>query len=810
MTSRKRAFSIKPELPKSAAAPIAGFLKNSMVDRTNLFFRFRRYIKMIHRRWLILVVFTVIGVGYASYKAFTSPDVYRASSRIGIAGKVVSSSTPQAQYLEELSSFYERNIEYMNAIQNRVAQKAATLPGSSPPARLLSARASKSGSSFLMLVDSTTAAYSRGFARLWADEFLEFKNSMSDTAVAKNVKFTQEEIKRYEKKLETARADLNQFRTTNNIGSAKELRSSSQNRLDTLLDEQQSIITMRRRLEGTTKEDIARSGGVPDAARPPREKPDEKPVVAPSSDPLEKFDLGSRYTDYKLRLKEKIDERDARLATLKPKHPMMIQLNADVQRLQKSLSNELEIIEEKRTARISSLKDQERSIEPIIAELKDKVRESGNIVYAFDRLEEDVTNIKNTLETLKKQLQTLDLPVDEVKFDVLEAGVGPDKPVAPNRPKNILLGLLLGMAAGIVLIYFLDRLDDRLELAEEIEAALEEPVLGQIPLIDETFGGGENLLITKVGEHRMFMESFRGVRSAIMLGSTVGQNQTLIVTSAIPGDGKTTFTVNFALTLATSGHRVLLIDADLRRGNINKYFGHPRDPGLADILAGKVHWHDVLNDTPIQTLKAIHSGALPANPGELLNSPITRQLVEEAREDYDYIIFDCPPLTAIDDTFALVGLSNGILFVVRSGQTSMRFAKNALAAVRQRGAEILGVILNGITADNPYYYYSSYYHSYYSAVEPPGPVAAPPVPAVSMPEPKVRRRKANSIVAEAKAQDGVVPSSASLAAEEQAKAKQFRARRSQKSSKKTAPPPTDPSSNPPPSPPPSDQAHLIL
>src|SRR5438552_12217833 len=113
-------------------------------------------------------------------------------------------------------------------------------------------------------------------------------------------------------------------------------------------------------------------------------------------------------------------------------------------------------------------------------------------------------------------------------------------------------------------------------------------------------------------------------------------------------------------------------------------------------------------------MKSIYSGSLPGNPGELLNSAIMRQLVEEARLEFDYIIFDCPPLTAIDDTFGLLSLSNGILFVVRSGQTSMRFAKNALAAIRQRGAEILGVILNGITADNPYYYYSSYYHSYYS------------------------------------------------------------------------------------------------
>lgn len=742
---------------------------------------------MVARRWVILAVCTVAGLSYAAYRAYSTPDAYRASSRIGIAGKVVSVSTPQAQYLEELSSFYERNLEYMNALQNKVAGRVAqtSIPG--PPAALLTARASKAGSSFLMQVDSTNPRYAREFARVWAEEFVEFKNSMSETAVSKNIRFTQEEIKRYEKKLEQARGDLNRFRTTNNIGSAKELRVSSQKRLDDLLDEQQALITMRRRLEGTSKEDLARSGGVVETTRKAGDKPPEggsTPAARP--DPLEKFDIGSRYSEFKLKLKEKVEERAARAGTLKPNHPFMVELAAEIQRLQKSLDNELEIIAERRDARIKSLNDQEKSLDPIIADLKDKVRESGNIVYAFDKLEDDVATIKTTLETLKKQLQSLDLPVDEVKFDILESGIGSDRAIGPNRPKNIMLGLLLGVAAGLVIIYFLDRLDDRLELAEEIEGALQEPVLGQIPLIESSFGSGENLLITKVGEHRMFMESFRGVRSAIMLGADAPARKILIVTSAIPGDGKTTFTVNFALTLAVSGHRVLLIDADLRRGNINKYFGEVREPGLSDVLQGKLHWQDVLNGTEVPTLKSIYSGSLPGNPGELLNSAITRQLVEEARQEFDYIIFDCPPLTAIDDTFGLMSLSNGILFVVRSGQTSMRFAKNALAAVRQRGAEILGVILNGITADNPYYYYSSYYHSYYSnAADGPRTELSPTLPGLKMPEPKSRGRKPASINAEAKAQDGMVPTSDALAAEEQAKAEEFRARRSQKSSGQT-------------------------
>jgi Mrp family chromosome partitioning ATPase len=110
----------------------------------------------------------------------------------------------------------------------------------------------------------------------------------------------------------------------------------------------------------------------------------------------------------------------------------------------------------------------------------------------------------------------------------------------------------------------------------------------------------------------------------------------------------------------------------------------------------------------------IHSGKLPSNPGELLISPIPEQLIHEARDAFDFVVFDCPPLTAIDDTFSLIPFSDGVLFVVRSGQTSMRFAKNSLHAIRQRGAQVLGLVLNGIAPDNPYYYYQHYYHGYYT------------------------------------------------------------------------------------------------
>jgi capsular exopolysaccharide synthesis family protein len=276
----------------------------------------------------------------------------------------------------------------------------------------------------------------------------------------------------------------------------------------------------------------------------------------------------------------------------------------------------------------------------------------------------------------------------------------------------------------------------------------------------------------------MFAESIRGVRSAIIFGNPDQPKKTIITTSAVPGDGKTTFTVNFAATLAAAGNRVLLVDCDLRRGNIHGYFQTPREPGLTEVLAGQIHWSDVVHDTPVPTLKIIATGKLPGNPGELLISPAMEEFVKEARGEYDHILFDCPPLTAIDDTFCLLNLADGMIFVVKAGQTSMRFAKNALSLVRQRGAHIFGIVLNGITTDHPSYYYNYYYHAYYRTAK-----DAPTTEGNVQPAKKMAsrgRKRLHSIETEAHARSGHPVAPEVIATQDQKKAEDFKARRAQK------------------------------
>ncbi|HSH93531.1 MAG TPA: polysaccharide biosynthesis tyrosine autokinase, partial [Roseimicrobium sp.] len=486
----------------------------------------------------------------------------------------------------------------------------------------------------------------------------------------------------------------------------------------------------------------------------------------------------SRYVELKLSQRTKEAELARLQSTLKPLHPYMVRLKRELADISQQIQFQFDLIKEKREDLIASLKKDEGSYLPLIEAQRNIVIESRGIQLQHEKLKEDEANYKTVLDGLQKSLQAIDLaPSNEERIDIIQAGVGSPTVVDPDRGKRMITnGALAGFGLGIAIVFLLHRLDDRLELAEDIEADLDEPVLGQIPQQDASLLKSGRVLVTELDQHNLFSEAIRGVRSAVMFGGNEGSKQVLLVTSAVPGDGKTTFTVNFAATLANAGNRVLLVDADLRRGNVHNYFQHQREPGITEVLSGELHWHDVVRATPIKTLQVITSGQLPPNPGELLISPVMRQFIEEARGEYDHILFDCPPLTAIDDTFCLLSSSDGLMFVVKAGQTSMRFAKNALDAVRQRGAKILGIVLNGITTDHPSYYYNYYYHAYYNKelTQTPGKSVKP---ATKM---ATRRPVGNSIAAQAHARVGHDTTAEEIAAEEHRKAEEFKARRAQR------------------------------
>jgi capsular exopolysaccharide synthesis family protein len=310
----------------------------------------------------------------------------------------------------------------------------------------------------------------------------------------------------------------------------------------------------------------------------------------------------------------------------------------------------------------------------------------------------------------------------------------PSIPIRPDKPVDIAVGLLVGLILGVTLAFIRESLDRTIKTAEDIEREITVPTLAVIPLgttsrgrygryfprdAKRAAGNGDLALAILNAPGSEMAESFRVLRTSILLSNAPQPPQVLLVTSAHPSEGKTFASVNLALALAQRGSRVLLVDADLRKPNVLKALGlsDGAGPGLSSFLTGG---HDI--DQALQAfttapnMSVLPSGPIPPNPAELLSSPAMEGLVRDLRQRFEHIVLDSPPLLLVTDGILLSALADGVVLVVESGTTSRGALNRARRILDRAGANTLGAVLNKLE-DRVDGYYSSryrYYNYYYS------------------------------------------------------------------------------------------------
>ncbi len=693
--------------------PLPGY-GTSLVDRINLYLHFRRYFKLIGERWLLLVICAIAGLGLGLWIAYNKPDVFSAKAVLQTASRVVS-TTKTTRIEDDIRSFTDSQLTLMESgpVMQRVMsklQEGRDNTNKLAKPEFVKAAAGR-GNTFILAVESTNQAYAQSFASTWADEFIAYKKQRMNGYINSAEALTQRQILDTDRQLTQDRDQLQEFQRTHNIVSIKDAGGAVRDQLQRNQDAYQSMLNQLKLFENATKEEVAR-GSADQKNRESRtgkgrsDKDDDDAAQA-------RFDGSTRYADLVADLNRLENHRELLARDLRDKHPAIVALDHDIELRKKDVEQSLADAEQFRESRLRFLKKEAAAYPPLIEELQQKAFEYQSIENDYTRLLGQEQNTKLELDRLRTQLRDVsNAGGDEDAFSVLDV-TSDTTPVRPKRPFIVVTGLAIGAMVGIGILFLLNRLDDRLETPEDIEEQLEEPILGQLPEVEKKHYKEGYLLLTRMKTHTMFAESLRGVRSALLLSPEGTSKRMLAVTSAVPGDGKTTFTTNFAVTLAHAGNRTLLVDADLRRGNIHGYFEQPLEHGFSEVLQGKMELKDSIRETGIQNLFFMRAGERPANPSELLIGSGTKDLIMRLRQEFDYVVFDCPPLTAIDDTFSIAAYLDGLFFVVRAGRTSIRFARMGLNTVRQRGAPILGLIVNGVPIDNPYYYYTTYYYASY-------------------------------------------------------------------------------------------------
>ena len=307
---------------------------------------------------------------------------------------------------------------------------------------------------------------------------------------------------------------------------------------------------------------------------------------------------------------------------------------------------------------------------------------------------------------------------------IVDRAKPPKYPIKPKKKLNLLLGIMVGLGLGVGLTFIKEYLDTSLKSIEDVER-LGFPVLGSIPFISaqradhsETYQNGEikrieSRLITHFAPKSPISEAYRTLRTNIQYAKVDQPIKTVLVTSSGPGEGKSTSVANLAITFAQMGTKTLLVDTDLRRPVLHGIFGVSREEGLTNVLIGKASLKDVIQPTRIENLDILTSGTLPPNPSELLASKAMEKCLKDLSNQFGIVLFDSPPVIAVTDAAVLSTKLDGVVLVIKSGETGKDALLRSQILLDNVHAKIFGVMVNGVNITNMYGSYYYYYQYYY-------------------------------------------------------------------------------------------------
>jgi capsular exopolysaccharide synthesis family protein len=275
------------------------------------------------------------------------------------------------------------------------------------------------------------------------------------------------------------------------------------------------------------------------------------------------------------------------------------------------------------------------------------------------------------------------------------------------------MAALIGLVLGIGLIFALDFMDDSIRYPEEVTRNLGVPFLGLVPTAHWKQADDASYWIGNVDSSSGFAEAYRNIRSALLLNPSGKLFKTLVVTSSVPKEGKTTTSANLATSFAQAGQRVLLVDIDLHRGGLHRFFGLEAGRGLTELLLGQSTFNQVVQHTSLAGLDLIGTGAFADNPAELILRREMKEFLAEASEKYDLVILDSPPVLAVSESTVIASLVDGVVLVLWSGRTSRKLLQVAVRQMLARGVNLIGGVLNNLDlAQMGSYGAASYYHYY--------------------------------------------------------------------------------------------------
>ncbi len=368
-----------------------------------------------------------------------------------------------------------------------------------------------------------------------------------------------------------------------------------------------------------------------------------------------------------------------------------------------------------------TLSEQLNTVKQDLAKVKSRLKRMPALQLQYSELKRDNDVLMEQYQGILSRTREAQISaaVETEDIEILDPAIVPELPNNTDKKQMAAVGGFAGLFLGFALILVIEFLNKSIKTADEVRKYLKLPILGTIPQVDfsDTYEFQDSEKIKQIDQQLVthdysptpIGEAYRSLRTNLMFTKEAGKLQSLVITSNEPGDGKSFTAANLAITLAQLKSKTLLIDADLRRGVLHNTFGAPKEPGFSNFLTDVVPLQNIIHETQIPNLSVITCGSLIPNPSELLGSHQMRRFMDEVRRKFDLIVFDTPPLNAATDAVVVGTQVDATVIVIRAGKTHRELAKSKLELFSNVPAKLLGIILNGTTADMAHPGYS-YYH----------------------------------------------------------------------------------------------------
>lgn len=541
-----------------------------------------------------------------------------------------------------------------------------------------------------------------------AEIFIEESSSIKKSTVQTRQSILEEQLKEAKAKLDASEQELKRFKEKYNVNLEGDPTDLSTGLADLQLEQQNLETTINVLNDLLVKKEQASITGDTDT------EDTEVRYIMNEITNLSVFDDNPTMLLYRRRLEGLEESWKNVVEKSTPEHFRAREILRDI----KTLHVQIESIARQE---LGDLNDKLTMVKQEVARAETRLKLMPTLQQKYDALKRENEVLVETYQDLlgKTREAQISAAVETEDIEILDPAIVPELPTNHDKKIKAAIGGLAGLFLGVLVVMMLEVFNKSIRTAEEVRRFLKLPVLGTIPQIDFSdvyeFQDSEKVkqidhqLVTHDYSPTPIGEAYRSLRTNLMFTKETGRIRSLVITSNEPGDGKSFTAANLAITLAQLKSSTLLVDADLRRGVLHNTFGVPKEPGFSNYLTDVVPLQSIIHETQIPNLSMISCGSLIPNPSELLGSHQMQRFMDEVRRKFDLVVFDTPPLNAATDAVVVGTQADATVVVIRAGKTNRDLAKSKLELYSSVPANVIGVILNGTTADMAHPGYS-YYH----------------------------------------------------------------------------------------------------